>query len=402
MTGALERIKVMERLIRSGQVDTGVTRNIRMFRVSTIQEVVSVRVLVEDNSYLVQRKNEFIENPWGFPFVPVPSFKRANTDGLRLAPDHISYDWLGHPVYWIDPELTRFRESEVKDPTRWAVRMYYLMVALGLVEKDGGNTHWINAIRARGIDYSEETWNQYRKGYETPEIDSVKWGIEDIEANGLTIQDVEEATTQALQKIAYLQKDSSRKFHTVQSRAFRDGYKLVTNASDKGDRIGSAVSEASNLTKDITDAIVNGKPISDFVDSLFKNADDVIALVSEMERCSMILSAPVIRETVVGRLEYAMISTALHNYEAKLRNDGEIHKLTLAAQKLINLNNMTDEQEFLVYQNAVMASLNDSWKKLKLCVTNHLRASQGQTPLTSHWEMDALNNMGATEPSVEQ
>ena len=41
---------------------------------------------------------------------------------------------------------------------------------------------------------------------------------------------------------------------------------------------------------------------------------------------------------------------------------------------------MTDEQEFLVYQNAVMASLNDSWKKLKLCVTNHLRASQGQTP----------------------
>ena len=48
---------------------------------------------------------------------------------------------------------------------------------------------------------------------------------------------------------------------------------------------------------------------------------------------------------------------------------GEINKLTLAAQKLINLNNMTDEQEFLVYQNAVMASLNDSWKKLKLCVT---------------------------------
>ena len=58
MTGALERIKVMERLIRAGQVDTGVTRNIRMFRVSTIQEVVSVRVLVEDNSYLVQRKND--------------------------------------------------------------------------------------------------------------------------------------------------------------------------------------------------------------------------------------------------------------------------------------------------------------------------------------------------------
>ena len=73
MTGALERIKVMERLIRAGQVDTGVTRNIRMFRVSTIQEVVSVRVLVEDNSYLVQRKNEILsENPWGVPVRPGP------------------------------------------------------------------------------------------------------------------------------------------------------------------------------------------------------------------------------------------------------------------------------------------------------------------------------------------
>lgn len=398
----LERIKVMERLIRSGQIDTGVTRNIRMFRVSTIHEMVAMRVLVEDSSGLVQRKNEFIENPWGFPYVPVPRFRRASGDGLRLAPDHISYEWLGHPVYWLDPELTRFRESEVKDPTRWAVRMHYLMVAVGLMRSKDGRTSWVDAIRARGIDYSEETWEQYRKGYETPEIDGVKWGIEDIEANGLTIQDVEEATTHALQTIAHVQKTASRTFHAVQNRAFRDGYKLVTNANKKDDRIGSAVSEASRLTKEITAAIVNGKPLADLVDPLFKNADDVIALVSEMGRCSMILSAPVIRETVVGRLEYAMISTTLHNYEVKLRNDDGQNKVTLAAQKLINLNDRTDEQEFLVYQNAVMTALNNSWKKLKLCVTNHLRASQGQTPLSSHWEMDALNNMGANESPMDQ
>lgn len=402
MSGTLDRIKAVERLVRAGQIDTSVTRRVQLFRVSTIQEMIAMRVLMEDESGLVQRRNEFVENPWGFPYVPVPRFRRANTAGLRLAPENISFEWLGHPIYWIDPELTRFREEEAKDPTRWAIRIYFLMIAVGLMRKEEGRTRWVNAIRARGVDYSEEMWEQYRKGYETPEIDGVRWGIEDIEANGLTIQDVEEATTKALQSVANIQKRVSREFHTVQSRAFDDGRKIVVGANDKDGRIRLAVSEASKLTKEISAAINNGEPLADLVKPIFDNAQSVIDLVSEMDRCSMILSAPIIRETVASRLEYATIATSLHNYEAKLRNDGEQHKITLAAQKLISLNDRTDEQEFLVYQNAVMGALNNSWKKLKLCVTNHLRANQGQTPLSSHWEMDALNNMGATEDSVDQ
>ena len=402
MSSTLDRIKDVERLIRAGQIDTSVTKRVQLFRVSTIQEMVAMRVLMEDESGLVQRRNEFVENPWGFPYVPVPRYRRANTPGLRLAPDNISFEWFGHPVYWIDPELTRFREEEAKDPTRWAVRMYFLMIATGLMRKEEGRTRWVNAIRARGINYSEEMWEQYRKGYETPEIDGVRWGIEDIEANNLTIQDVEEATTKALETVAHIQKTVSRRFHTVQSRAFNDGHKIVVSANDKNGRIRTTISEASKLTKEIGAAINKGEPVADLVDPLFNNAQSVIDLISEMDRCSMILSAPIIRETVVSRLEYATIATSLHNYEAKLRNDGEQHKITLAAQKLISLNDRTDSEEFLVYQKAVTNALNNSWKKLKLCVTNHLRANQGQTPLSSHWEMDALNNMGATEDSADQ
>lgn len=401
MSSTLEQIKVMERLVRAGQIDTSVTRKVRLFRVSTVQEMIAMRVLMEDESGLVQRRNEFVENPWGFPYVPVPRFRRANTAGLRLAPENVSFEWFGHPVYWIDPELTRFREEEAKDPTRWAIRMYFLMIATGLMRKEEGRTRWVNAIRARGINYTEEMHEQYRKGYETPEIDGVRWGIEDIERNGLTIQDVEEATTKALQSVAHIQKTVARTFHTVQSRAFDDGRKIVLTANDENGRIRLAISEASNLTKEISAAINNGQPVADLVNPLFDNAKAVIELISEMDRCSMILSAPIIRETVASRLEYATIATSLHNYETKLRDDGEQHRITLAAQKLINLNDRTDKEEFLVYQKTVMMALNNSWKKLKLCVTNHLRANQGQTPLSSHWEMDALNNMGATESEAE-
>ena len=401
MSSTLEQIKVMERLVRAGQIDTSVTRKVRLFRVSTVQEMIAMRVLMEDESGLVQRRNEFVENPWGFPYVPVPRFRRANTAGLRLAPENVSFEWFGHPVYWIDPELTRFREEEAKDPTRWAIRMYFLMIATGLMRKEEGRTRWVNAIRARGINYTEEMHEQYRKGYETPEIDGVRWGIEDIERNGLTIQDVEEATTKAPQSVAHIQKTVARTFQTVQSRAFDDGRKIVLTANDENGRIRLAISEASNLTKEISAAINNGQPVADLVNPLFDNAKAVIELISEMDRCSMILSAPIIRETVASRLEYATIATSLHNYETKLRDDGEQHRITLAAQKLINLNDRTDKEEFLVYQKTVMTALNNSWKKLKLCVTNHLRANQGQTPLSSHWEMDALNNMGATESEAE-
>lgn len=393
----LERVRIIEGLVRAGQIDTGTVKHIRQFRVSTLQELVCLRVLTENESGLRQRKNEFIENPWGFPFVPVPKYNQYNAESrrLHLAPNHVSFEWLGHPMYWLDPNITRFRRTEMTDPARWAVRMYYTMLAAGLLRKDNGTVRWVNAIRARGIQYSRETWEQYAKGYDTPEIDSVVWGIEDIERNGMTIQDVEEATTAALKAISEIQSKSVTKFRTVRDRAFRDGVTLVSSANDQNNRLTKAVGEAASLTKSISSAIFNRHPVADKVDDLFRNANEVIDLISEMDNDAMILSAPIIRETVASRLQYATIATSLHNYEVRRRSNRNEHEVMLAAQRLVGLSDKTDEQEFLIYQKVVQAQVTQSWRKLKLAVTNHIRAAQGQTPLSSPWEMDAVNDMGA-------
>lgn len=84
-------------------------------------------------------------NSFGYPFIPIPEVRR-NGDRVRLAPRNANIDFLGHPIYWIDPELSERREGETNE--QWNVRMFYLILSFGMFD----GLEWIDFLTVRGIE----------------------------------------------------------------------------------------------------------------------------------------------------------------------------------------------------------------------------------------------------------
>lgn len=391
---ALEMVRIVEAMIREAQLDTSCVGRIQPFRVSSIQEMVSVRVLVEADSGLRQSNNEFIENPWGFPFVPVAQ-TRGYTPGesLRLAPRNISYEWFGHPIFWIDPALTAWRESETLDPTRWAVRMFYTMVALGLMVEDGqGRYTWVNAIRARGIQYSEETWHEYSRGYETPQVDSVRWGLDDLTRMGSSVQRIEEATQSALRRIAEIQREKVSEFHMLRQACVTEATKILSRNGEAEGEVEEAVRMARGISEDARLYARNSAGANISYADLAKRATSVMERVNDltarMNSDALIISAPTISETVASRIQFALIATSMQNYEA-VRRSGRDSALEVERDRLIKLNNQSSDEEFFQFYQVARAEVSSAWDKLTLAYVNYDREKRGLPPFSSVFEFRA-------------
>lgn len=394
----LGKIKALEYLIRGGYINTASIGAIRPFRLSTVQEMISLRVVVEDESNLRQSNNEFIENPWGFPFIPVPNWNVADREKrMRLAPKRVSFEWIGHPIYWIDPKLTKLRENEKKDPARWAVRMYYLILAFGLFDINGHEVKWVNALKARGVDYTKEEWENYARGYDT-EFEEVYYGTKDLK---VPISMVEESYQAALKHIARIQKRELDQFTARRAVAFKEGVSIIRETSSNNSPIKRALGEATALTKAIAKIVTEGavvrykgetvSSVSQLVDPLFSNVRTVIALIKQLDSRALILSAPVIRESTISRLQYSAIATSLANYHAFTVPEQIESKLNRLAQDLANANDSWGPEEFGRYQTAVRKELDNSWGKVQLALANYQRVENGLPPFANAYEMKAYD-----------
>ena len=77
-------------------------------------------------------RKQFSVNAWGFPFIPNPEVRREYNN-VRTAPRGVSVSFFGHPIYWIEPELTKRLENEGEQ--EWCIRMFFLIDAMGYWDK---------------------------------------------------------------------------------------------------------------------------------------------------------------------------------------------------------------------------------------------------------------------------
>ena len=102
-------------------------------------------------------REQFAMNSWGFPIIPIPE-KRVMGDRIRLAPQNLKSGFLGHPIYWIDPELTKWdRDDEPEE--HWSIRMYFLILSFGLWGVRGSR-NWVNypaTLHLPNVDITDES-----------------------------------------------------------------------------------------------------------------------------------------------------------------------------------------------------------------------------------------------------
>lgn len=139
-------------------------------------------------------KEQVALNNFGFPFIPKP-FPRIEYGYLRNAPEGVSKSFFGHPIYWIDPELTKKRDTE-HDP-EWSIRMFCLIDAFGYWNED---LSFIDFLKIQGFDFSNANISIYFDNSDQECVtDSYKLlDEEDLVSRGTSLQEVEDRYQQIL------------------------------------------------------------------------------------------------------------------------------------------------------------------------------------------------------------
>lgn len=384
----LKQVQALKSKVKAGTIDTGVVKRTRPYRISTVQEMVAMEVLFERDSGLDGNKLEFVGNPWGFPFMPVPNYAAYGdgSAGTRLAPKNISYHWLGHPIYWVDPVLTAMTDDEKKDPARWVVRMTYLLSGFGLYTMDDESQrfHWVNALKAKGVHYTTEEWDEYRRGFEVPQITSVLYTKSDLK---MPLEKIEEYVAIAMRRIADITKSFVGHYNNERKKAYETASQYF-GSGGKQKTILRLIQEASDLTR----TMLEGNSTEDTVETIYSHLREVLGTVREMDRCSYMLKPFVLREIVANQLQFAFVATAMANHAAN-RRDGDIPaKLRDAAEKLSSFEpGVSDQKDAESYTRQVHLTINESYNDLRLAVANTLRINDGLEPYKNIHELDASN-----------
>lgn len=348
-------------------------KKVEPFRVSTVGERLMLRKAMEDTFDVPS--DGFIENPWGFPPMPLPVRRSTTSDGLIIAPSSISLDGLGHPIFWIDPSLTRRTDEEREHPERWGVRMFYLIMAIGGYDPD--SLKWINIPRSQGVDYTKEDWIAYRQG-----VSSVLSTVRPLDESDLAepMASINVMVDWALATCVELQAKVFADYRAELDAAYTTAV-ASTQGRSEWDVWDAKMKDA---TARIAATVESGAVPSSQVPEIYGLVDDLERVVKHTERCASMLSIPVVTAGSAGdSAAAAAAATALN--AAKADVDVSVDSLKQDAHRLFELSSNSSPREFVRLHESATSLYMRSWRAMMVSARNLVRASEGQSAYQS-WE----------------
>lgn len=382
----------IQRLAVYGIGVTGDLTNVRPFRISTMQEILLMRMLMERVGSL--HPGQFAENPWGFPFIPLPEDRSPSAARLVLAPESVKMELVGHPIYWIDPSLTAPTGEESDSPARWGVRMFYLIMALGLWDPD--TLTWYNAPESKGVRYTRVDFANYQKAISSA-LDSVRYTSADLR---VPYEEVVESTRIALGRLGDLQQREWLRYRTEQVVTYRDALQML----DENGTWSEIESRVAELSAQMGERAHKELPISEFVSPIYECKSNLVDLLNAMERTIVILSTPVLREQSVDTIAYSRAVTLLKTYNERIVDGGYERELDAIVGEMFEADGTADPRSFALLHERASALHMDAWRRLKVAAVNFVRQEQGETPFGSHTELQVFEALDDVDglPSAQE
>jgi hypothetical protein len=333
----------------------------------------------------------FVENPWGFPPVPRPKRRSTSATGQIIAPDTISFDGLGHPIFWIDPELTKRTESEHNHPEQWNIRMFYLIMAFDMY--DPQTLNWYNVPRTQGVDYTEDDWLAYQQGTSSA-LDAVTPLTESNLIEPLAL--VEEQAAYALERCAESQAKVWSKYRAEVESAYATAV-ATTQGRSEWDELDQRMKETS---AQIADALSKNVIPSTKVPEVYAQIDELEQIITHTEHCALLLSLPVLNTRSHGDRAAAAM-TAMNAAKADVAVD--VDSLRSEAHRLFELSSQSKPREFVRLYESSVAAYMESWRSMMVAARNLVRTSEGQS-IHQSWEAFSLveDPHKATWPPLSQ
>lgn len=364
----IEQMKVF------GLGSDGSLAQVRPFRISTMQEATIMRAVFMKVSGL--NAEQFAENPWGFPFVPYP----AVVSGRRsMLPENVTYEYASHPLYWIDTSLTRPTRAERTDPSRWTVRMFYLMLALGLMDPD--TLQWIPAPKGKGVVVSQADLQNHRSDFDSP-LAHVLYTAQDL---AVPFEEVTAQANDALAQLEALQERQWAVYREEQRSATAEAEAVLSSEDAEWEDINGnihAISEA------LAAVVTKGRGSkTELVTPAYEQAARLIALVNRYERLCVVLASPVLRAQSRSTGAYTSVATAMQMYNHTVTNGGHEQTINAALEETFSAESSLDVDKLVVFANAASNLYLDVHNRLDLSVENFKMVEQGQQPYADYEEL---------------
>lgn len=251
--------------------------SVKPFRLSSATEIATLRRVFSRISGL--SVGQFSENGFGFPFIPFPEIDPTNPDKTKLSPANTAERFLFHPIYWIDPRLTAPTQTELTDPARWSIRMFYELLSFGLLNPE--TLQWLNPAVVKGVSWTPADINSLLN--DAPSIlDDVIFRDGD-RLPGYSSSDVLEASDTAFERIRAIQQREITRIRSLRKVAMDDS-NLILSGQDIWTRL---FPRFEKVAREIDEARQQGMPLSSFLDEIYSVKTDIARYLASADDAIM-------------------------------------------------------------------------------------------------------------------
>lgn len=371
----------------------GAALEMRPFRMMTSAERYTVETVMLEMSGL--RPGQLAVNSWGFPFIPIPEPRAVSGGVIRNAPSNVNTEYLGHPIYWIDPELTEY-DPEKEPESWWSIRMYYLIQALGYWTE---NHQWVNFLS--DVKFDDIDVRAYHQAVAPTEaLDRVKL---------LTKSDMKvpyeeyiKGYADAMGKCAEALVNENESLISRQSQAYHSAQEILSangdtssiRAEDTGGfwervvypNLRSIVAEYENRMIGTEKAI-----LSDMADATESHFEYIENLLNSMNNVAAILTIPVLKRVNPSPESFSYlasyISVAVDSVAEKSSG------YNLKEQALSALAQERSPRAMRTVASNVWSEYQKAWRRVKIASVNFDRAQEGLEPFTSFSSLEVDHGM---------
>lgn len=381
----MNRVAEASRIAASGAVTDPaiILGQIQPFRISTMTELLLSRKIFMQASGL--QVGEFAENSWGFPFIPKPQPDLASVTP-RLVPKHINPEYVAHPIFWIDPRLTEMTAEEQRDPVRWNIRMFYLLIGFGLL--DGDSLKWFNGPESKDVSYNEADVKNYLGGFPSA-LDRVRFTEADLL---IPLPDVMSAVGRALDRVSQMKERERERITMMQRTAVTDANSLLQSDPTWEDLIVRINKQAYAISS----AAQARGAISTYVDETYRLRDEILGYLGNIDSISLILAVPVLQDVAFTTSAYSKVVSLATKFQENVTEGKYRVALDQVMDRLLTGGGFASDSEGDTVFGQVVTDLRaKALATLTLNLENFGRREGGEQVYASQTQRDILASINA-------
>lgn len=381
--------------------------NITPFTMISHSERVALSQIMQESSGLSSQ--QIASNPFGFPCIPIPMERPGPKGTTRRIPVDTKDGFLGHPVFWIDPDFTTFDPSQETE-VQWSIRMFFIIMGMGLWTED---LNWIDYPYSKGYTYEDAADLEAYRTESTPSrLDDIpKLGEGDMSIDPETVYASYVVASDTLSGMIqseygeYIQ-DQARAIAHAKYVLKEDPFSvdLVVDSDDSFwttqlfpmlDALSEQYDSRFKLGESDNSAVV-----SDLIDDMISVSDSFKSVLRAFDKATTLLAIPVVQQQTTRSDVFSYLISYMGLSAAAGEREGGDYDLTSLIVQVTSdprhkQKGAFDQQvingAFRIYESA--------WRRLRFAYANYIAQENLGITFEDYSELELYISTGSTRGS---